>query len=40
MDYGLRVIFRIFLFFILGLSRSITLIEDFLDREALLLLAL
>lgn len=38
MDYGLSVIFRNFLG--RGLSLSTTLIDDFLEREALLLLAL
>ena len=40
MDYGLSVILRNFLVLGRGLSLSTTLIDDFLEREALLLLAL
>jgi hypothetical protein len=40
MDYGLSVIFRSFLALALGLSRSRTLMEDFLERDARLLRAL
>jgi len=40
MDSGFIVIFLFFLFLFLGLFLSTMLIEDFLDREALLVLAL